>query len=65
MLLQFCDSSDSSDNDDSHDIYRRCYLITSLSLLFTAISHAAYKSEAGPPHPPPPSPVSYESSSSL
>ena len=60
VLLKFCDSSDSSD-DNSYDIYRRCYLIASLPLLFTAISLAAYESEAGFP----PSPVSCESSSPL
>ena len=42
VLLKFCDSSDSSDDDDSYDMYRRCYLITSLPLLLTAISLAAY-----------------------
>ena len=42
MLLKFCDSSDSSDDDDLYDMNRRCYIITSLPLLFTAISLAAY-----------------------
>ena len=60
VLLKFCDSSDSSD-DDLYDTYSRCYLITSLPLLFTAISLATYKSEAGFPS----SPVSCESLSSL